>query len=58
MIREHDKNPESLFTSLYALRDEGLDFKLSVIGQTFTDVPRTLLFASFYDISPAQYKQC
>jgi len=46
--REHDKNPEAFFTILYALHDDGLNFRLSVLGQTFTDVPSMLLI--FTDI--------
>ncbi|CAN9498605.1 unnamed protein product [Ophioblennius macclurei] len=36
---EHDKNPEMFFTTLLKLKDRGLNFHLSVIGQTFTSVP-------------------
>ena len=46
--REHDKNPEALFKVLYALHDEGVDFKLSVLGQTFTDVPGLFQTLSHY----------
>ncbi|CAB4068185.1 Glycosyltransferase-like domain-containing protein 1,DNA-directed RNA polymerase II subunit RPB4,Glycosyltransferase-like domain-containing protein 1-like,DNA-directed RNA polymerase II subunit Rpb4 [Lepeophtheirus salmonis] len=37
---EHDKNPTSFFNVLYRLHDEGHDFKISVLGETYTDVPR------------------
>uniref|UniRef100_A0A7M5UQX2 Glycosyl transferase family 1 domain-containing protein n=1 Tax=Clytia hemisphaerica TaxID=252671 RepID=A0A7M5UQX2_9CNID len=36
---EHDKNPEDFFKVMFQLHDEGVPFKLSVIGQTYQDVP-------------------
>jgi glycosyltransferase involved in cell wall biosynthesis len=36
---EHDKNPELFFRAMYWLKDEGVDFRLSVIGEQFSEVP-------------------
>ena len=37
--REHDKGPDLFFHTLYQLADQGLEFKVSVIGETFSEVP-------------------
>ncbi|XP_029194975.2 glycosyltransferase-like domain-containing protein 1 isoform X2 [Acropora millepora] len=36
---EHDKGPDLFFHVLYQLADQALHFKVSVVGQTFTEVP-------------------
>lgn len=36
---EHDKNPEEFFGALFKLMDEGLDFEVAVLGESFGKVP-------------------
>jgi glycosyltransferase involved in cell wall biosynthesis len=36
---EHDKAPETLFDALGELRRRGVDFRVSVIGESFAEVP-------------------
>jgi glycosyltransferase involved in cell wall biosynthesis len=37
---EHDKNPEAFFKALYYLKDNGYHFSLSVLGETFSEIPQ------------------
>lgn len=36
---EHDKNPEEFFETLYLLSDEGVEFRLCVLGENFRNRP-------------------
>ncbi len=36
---EHDKNPEEFFDTLYKLQDNGISFRLCVLGQSFANSP-------------------
>ncbi|ESP01536.1 hypothetical protein LOTGIDRAFT_139589, partial [Lottia gigantea] len=42
---EHDKDPETLFKVLYDLHDNGYQFKLSVLGERFTEIPEIFMEA-------------
>ncbi len=37
---EHDKNPEDFFAAIDRLDRAGVDFRISVIGESFAEVPR------------------
>merc|ERR1712156_1225767 len=36
---EHDKDPEAFFRVIFKLLEEGIEFKVSVIGQTYGQLP-------------------
>lgn len=36
---EHDKNPEDFFAALKIVKDRGIKFRLSAVGQQFTEIP-------------------
>jgi glycosyltransferase involved in cell wall biosynthesis len=42
---EHDKNPEAFFQALYALQEGGSQFSVSVLGETFSEIPPVFLQA-------------
>ncbi len=37
---EHDKNPEEFFKLLFELKNEGCDFELAVLGESYQDFPQ------------------
>jgi len=42
---EHDKNPEAFFKALFAIKEGGCQFSVSVLGETFSEVPPVFLEA-------------
>jgi glycosyltransferase involved in cell wall biosynthesis len=45
---EHDKGPEDLFEALKILKSRGVEFRVSVIGQQFRDIPEVFQWAKAY----------
>ncbi len=45
---EHDKNPEDFFQALKHLKEKGIDFRLSVLGEQFRDSPEVFARAKDY----------
>ncbi len=45
---EHDKNPEDFFDALVLLKNRGIDFELSVIGESFRSSPECFDWARDY----------
>ena len=42
---EYDKNPEPFFQSLFRLKDEGINFKVALLGESFNSKPNIFLEA-------------
>lgn len=45
---EHDKNPETFFDALKAVKKQGVDFRLSAIGEQFRDYPTVFNWGRYY----------
>jgi glycosyltransferase involved in cell wall biosynthesis len=45
---EHDKNPEDFFAAVKNLKTAGVDFRLSVIGEHFREIPEVFTWAKEY----------
>ncbi|HRN93808.1 MAG TPA: DUF3524 domain-containing protein [Chitinophagales bacterium] len=37
---EHDKNPELFFNTLFEIQEQGVDFRLAVLGESFKNSPK------------------
>ena len=45
---EHDKNPEDFFEAVKRLKENNINFRLSVIGEQFRDMPEVFTWAKEY----------
>jgi glycosyltransferase involved in cell wall biosynthesis len=45
---EHDKNPEDFFAAVKKLKEAGVNFRLSVVGEHFKEVPEVFGWAEKY----------
>ena len=45
---EHDKNPEDFFAAMKKLKVGGVDFRLSVVGEKFAEMPKVFDWAKEY----------
>ncbi len=45
---EHDKNPEEFFAALKIIKERGVKFRVSVIGEQFRQVPKIFKWAKEY----------
>ena len=45
---EHDKNPDDFFEAMKKLKGYGVKFRLSVLGESFRDVPEVFAWAKEY----------
>ena len=45
MQEDYDKNPDDFFRALHQLKDEGLKFKLALLGEVYKNAPDSLTTA-------------
>lgn len=45
---EHDKNPDDFFQALKILKEKGVEFRISVVGQHFRELPEVFDWAKNY----------